>query len=114
MLITVNEISYRIRFSHHFMSSSAKKYWRKKRKMEGAEWTTCRIEQVNLATQEVVQSYEDQAFCSSDDNFSRAVGRRLSLTRAMHLMFFTREQRKKAWAAIWEARRKVTDKPWSL
>lgn len=114
MLITVNKNIYRIRYHHRFMASEIRKYWKKKKKGEGTEWTTCVIEQLDSDTGEIVQAYEDQAFCSLDDNFSRRIGRRFALTRALRLMFFTREQRKAAWAAVWEARRKVTDEPWSL
>ena len=87
MLITVNETLYRIRFTHHFMNNNIKKHWRKKRKGEGTEWTTCRIEQLTPDTRDIIQAYEDQAFCSLNDQFSRSVGRRLSLTLALHLMF---------------------------
>ena len=114
MTITVNNHHYLIRFTHHHLSSEIRAYRRKKAKSKytGEEWTTCIIEQVNDAG-ELLGGYWDQAFCSLTDQFSKSMGRRISLTRVL-LVMFRREERTLAWAAIWAARRKVTDKPWSL
>ena len=113
MIITVNNHHYRIRFTHHYLPSEIRAYRRKKAKYTGEEWTACIVEQVNPDSGELLSKCEDQAFCSPEDQFSKAMGRRISLTRVL-LVMFRREERTLAWAAIWAARRKVTDKPWSL
>ena len=47
------------------------------------------------------------AVCHEKDNFCRATGRKLSLTRAMESVRLTKEERKE----IWEAYRNMTPKP---
>ena len=94
MLITVNDCRYRISFQY-----------------AEPRVTVCIIWCVEHATHNA--QVQKEAVCSPSDNFDRSVGRRIALTRALQATFL-REERKEAWAAIWEARRKVTQKPWSL
>ena len=51
------------------------------------------------------------ANCSRRDRFNRAIGRKLSLGRAIQIGF-PREKRAAVWAAIWAARKEQTKKPW--
>ena len=106
MTIIVNNHHYLIRFTHHHLSSEIRAYRRKKAKYTGEEWTTCIIEQVNPDSGELLGGYWDQAFCSLTDQFSKSMGRRLSLSRVLRVMF-SREERTLAWAAIWKERRKM-------
>ena len=51
------------------------------------------------------------AACSPEDTFSRTVGRKISLARAIWHAF-PREQRKAFWQAYWREREKRTGKKW--
>ena len=51
------------------------------------------------------------ATCSLRDNFNRAIGRKLSLARAI-AEGFPRERRKAFWVAYWSAREKETGHQW--
>lgn len=109
MIIKINDDYFRISF-HHERKPIAP---HQKRGKKEQEWTSCLMEKIDPDSRRVLWVIDEQrAYCSLHDNFSKSEGRRRSLTRA--LAGFPREQRKQAWAAIWEARRKVTDEPWSL
>ena len=51
------------------------------------------------------------AACSPHDTFRRALGRKISLARAVW-QAFPREQRKAFWTAYWQEREKRTGKKW--
>ena len=54
------------------------------------------------------------ACCSVKDHFQYTVGRKIALTRALRVAFPDKPLRTEAWAAIWEARKHLTQKPWSV
>mgnify|MGYP001578814589 FL=1 len=51
------------------------------------------------------------AECLIQDNFNRAVGRKIALTRAVR-QAFPREQRRAFWAVYWSVREQVAKKKW--
>lgn len=52
------------------------------------------------------------AICSSRDQFSYARGRKIAFAHA--LLLLSRDLRKKIWQAVWEERKKITKKEWSI
>ena len=52
------------------------------------------------------------AVCSPQDQFSYARGRKIAFAHA--LLGLPRERRKPFWNAMWEARKKVTTKEWTV
>lgn len=48
-----------------------------------------------------------ETLCSSNDTFEKAIGRKISLTRALHKGGFDREFRTKVWKKYWA----ITKKP---
>ena len=99
MRITVNDKEYHIRFYHH---------------IEGEKKTTACHVLVNLLIYGFVDIGIGVAVCSHKDNFSRAVGRKIALSRAIRNCFPDKVVRKTVWRAVWEARKKVCARAWSV
>ena len=75
---------YTIRWRHNNDASDAPLY------------TQCNMEGAGLAAEAI-------AFCHPEDNFCKDTGRKISLSRCMHAMELSKEER----ATIWEAYRKT-------
>ncbi len=112
MIVTIQDRQYRIAFGY-LPPPPIKQKQSSWIQHPGVGITECRLECLGDDTHPSHVQVRQHAYCSPSDNFNRSIGRRIALTRALRAAF-SREGRKEAWAAIWEARRKVTQKPWSL
>ena len=92
MKISANGHEYTVRFHH--------------KEMEGRRITEC------LISAEPDQLFGGYAFCSRQDDFNKATGRKISLTRA--LASLPKSQRAAIWAAIQIEREKINAKPWTV
>ena len=55
-----------------------------------------------------------EAVCSKQDHFNYATGRKVSLTRALRAAFPDKKHRTYAWTTIWETRKQISKKPWTV
>lgn len=90
LTLHVNDKAYTIIFGHHARCPSI---------------TICTITGDSLLSKQY-------ATCSPHDTFSRALGRKIALARAVW-QAFPREQRKAFWTAYWLEREKRTGKKWA-
>ena len=57
---------------------------------------------------------ETTAMCSDDDQYSKAMGRKVALTKAINALFPEKKDRTAFWAAVWKAREQITTKKWTV
>ena len=57
---------------------------------------------------------ETTAMCSDDDQYSKAMGRKVALTKAINALFPEKKDRAAFWAAVWKARAEITTKKWTV
>lgn len=98
MKITVEGVSYRITFEHDRHHACTLCAIEKLREGEDKRWV-----------QEILGA--GVAACSPHDHFNRAIGRKISLARAIQAAFM-RDRRKVFWEAYWKEREQVTQQQW--
>ena len=54
------------------------------------------------------------ATCSERDQYSKAMGRKVALTKAINLLFPEKKDRAAFWEAVWKTRGEITTKRWSV
>ena len=89
MILRVGEKEYSITFQHEARCPAV---------------TICTVSGDSLLSRQI-------SACSPQDTFSRTVGRKISLARAIW-QAFPRHERKAFWLAYWEEREKRTGKKW--
>ena len=93
MKISANGYEYTIKFQHRRVDS-------------GEGMTRC------LVSIGSSSSFEGYAFCSPKDGFNKAIGRKISLTRALAVL--PKSQRAAIWQGIFEERNRINAKPWTV
>ena len=95
MKITVKRRKYIVRYHHHFPYRTA---------------TTCFIQ--NARGQTIGEGFAE---CSEKDNYCKATGKKVALTKALRNMSpESKEDRAAFWQAIWKEREMISQKKWTV